>query len=272
MAKVTRPRTTLELLRIRENLIEAFHKGIVTESGLISQGRAEVFDYLLNGETKDFALKAIEAAAAALCLAQFPVISVNGNVTALVADKIAELCKLIGCKVEVSLFYRTKKRIEAVYEHLKNAGINDPLVPSFENSEVLEGIPHTRKFIHKDGIGKADVVLVPMEDGDRTIALAKLKKVVIAIDLNPLSRTAQNATITIVDNIVRCLPKLIEKVKEFKNKDKDELRRILANYNNSSVLNDAVQTLLKNMELFSQIKAEVNVEGDSSVVRPLDNL
>ena len=32
---------------------------------------------------------------------------------------------------------------------------------------------------------KADTVLVPLEDGDRTEALVKMGKTVVAIDLNP---------------------------------------------------------------------------------------
>ena len=41
-------------------------------------------------------------------------------------------------------------------------------------------------------------------------------KKVITIDLNPLSRTAQTAHITIVDELTRCLPLLSEFVKEKK--------------------------------------------------------
>jgi 4-phosphopantoate--beta-alanine ligase len=35
-------------------------------------------------------------------------------------------------------------------------------------------------------------------------------KQVITIDLNPLSRTARTAQITMVDNLTRCLPLLVE--------------------------------------------------------------
>jgi 4-phosphopantoate--beta-alanine ligase len=56
-----------------------------------------------------------------------------------------------------------------------------------------------RRMVDPDGIYIADVVLVPLEDGDRTEALVKMGKKVIAIDLNPLSRTSQKASITIVE-------------------------------------------------------------------------
>ena len=37
-------------------------------------------------------------------------------------------------------------------------------------------------------------------------------KRVITVDLNPMSRTARNATITIVDNVTRAMPLLLERV------------------------------------------------------------
>ena len=40
------------------------------------------------------------------------------------------------------------------------------------------------------------------------LALVKMGKKLITIDLNPLSRTAQTAHITIVDELTRCLPLL----------------------------------------------------------------
>ena len=65
-------------------------------------------------------------------------------------------------------------------------------------------------------IAIADVVLVPLENGDRTKASIKDINSSIAINLNPLSRTAQKANITIVDNIVRCIPLLAAKITEMK--------------------------------------------------------
>ena len=42
-------------------------------------------------------------------------------------------------------------------------------------------------------------------------------KKVITIDLNPLSRTAQKSQITIVDNLIRCVPKMIKYARKLKN-------------------------------------------------------
>lgn len=81
--------------------------------------------------------------------------------------------------------------------------------------DVLSGTPerilplaHDRGLSYREGTGKADVILVPLEDGDRCEALVNLGKSVIAIDLNPLSRTARMATLTVVDELTRALPNI----------------------------------------------------------------
>ncbi|MCD6301618.1 MAG: DUF137 domain-containing protein, partial [Staphylothermus sp.] len=104
------------------------------------------------------------------------------------------------------------------------------------------------------GILIADVVLVPLEDGDRTEALRKMGKTVITIDLNPLSRTSRAANITIVDNIVRAMPLLVEKVKLLKNKPREELLEIIKRYDNNKVLQDALKTILNRLDELSKSK------------------
>ena len=78
-----------------------------------------------------------------------------------------------------------------------------------KQSTKLKGIDSARRIVDKNGIFSADVVLVPLEDGDRTIALKKVKKKIITFDLNPLSRTAQTADVTIVDNVTRAMKLLV---------------------------------------------------------------
>jgi len=73
-----------------------------------------------------------------------------------------------------------------------------------------------RRIVDPDGIFMADVVFVPLEDGDRTIALKKMNKKVITVDLNPLSRTSTTSDISIVDNVVRSIPHLIKCVEHHK--------------------------------------------------------
>ncbi len=103
----------------------------------------------------------------------------------------------------------------------------------------------------RDGIGSADVVFVPLEDGDRAEVLVKSGKKVITVDLNPLSRTARCATVTIIDNIVRSLPVLIKTVKKFKMVEADNLKSLTINYNNKTCLNNSLKVIssrLKNLD------------------------
>ncbi|MDD1774848.1 MAG: phosphopantothenate/pantothenate synthetase family protein, partial [Methanobacterium sp.] len=109
-------------LKLRMRMVEAYKAGILADSGLIAHGRGEAFDYLLGEKTPKTAEIATEAAASALILARYPVISVNGNTAALVPEEIVELAQLIGAPIEVNLFYRTPERIKAVEKVLKDAG------------------------------------------------------------------------------------------------------------------------------------------------------
>ncbi|MEM2795842.1 MAG: phosphopantothenate/pantothenate synthetase family protein, partial [Candidatus Hadarchaeales archaeon] len=106
-------------LKIRERLAEGFRRGIVVPEGLIAHGRGEAFDYLLGEKTCPFARKAIRAAAAMLLLARSPVISVNGNVAALVPNEIVKLAKETGARIEINLFHRTDERVKAIADWLK---------------------------------------------------------------------------------------------------------------------------------------------------------
>ena len=98
----------------------------------------------------------------------------------------------------------------------------------------------------------ADVILVPLEDGDRTEALVKNGKFVIAVDLNPLSRTAKTASLTVVDNITRAMPCLIDKVNKLKDKDPDELKKLIDNFNNINNLKESLKIMLSSIEEFEQ--------------------
>ena len=196
-------------LLAREKLVDASE--FVAKQGLIAHGRGEAFDYLLGEQTCLPALSAIKAAATALIEAKRPVISVNGNVVALAAREVARLSEISGAKVEVNLFHRTPDRVAGLTKMMKKVGI-DALGANADDR--IPGLSSERAKCCSDGIGSADVVLVPLEDGDRCEALVKMGKKVITIDLNPLSRTAQTAHITIVDELTRCLPLLSDFVKE----------------------------------------------------------
>jgi 4-phosphopantoate--beta-alanine ligase len=230
-------------LKIRDQMVWGVEHGITSTHGLIAQGRGEAFDYLIGEQTQDFAKEAIEASCAALLLAKYPVLSVNGNSAALTGKEYIELAKLLDCPIEVNLFHRTHKREKAIQDYLKRLGAKMIVGVGKDASVEIEGIASKRKFVSPYGIKKADVVFVPLEDGDRTEALIKVGKKVITVDLNPLSRTAQKATITIVDNIVRAMPQIIEKIKEYKNTDKESLKIIIKNYDNKKILQQAINKI-----------------------------
>ncbi len=97
-----------------------------------------------------------------------------------------------------------------------------------ENLREIPGLESNRRKVDPEGILEADLVFVPLEDGDRTIALKKMNKKIITVDLNPLSRTSVTADISIVDNIVRAVPQLIKCIEYHKkNSTKKELQEII---------------------------------------------
>ncbi len=238
-------------LVIREKLVEGFKAGYVVPQGLIAHGRGECFDYLIGEETTPFAKKAIDAAVAALLLARHPVISVNGNVAALTPGEVVELANITGARVEVNLFYRTEDRARKIAEILRKHGAQEVLGVDDATATIPE-LYSERRRVSPKGILVADVVLVPLEDGDRTDALRKMGKTVIAIDLNPLSRTARAANITIVDNIVRALPLMIERAKELKRKGREYLKSILFSYDNDAVLKEAIRYIAERLMKLSK--------------------
>ena len=229
-------------LMIRDRIVDGIKKGITSEHGLIAHGRGEALDYILGEKTHDFAKKAIEAAAAMLLLAKRPVISVNGNAAALVPKELIKLSKLVNAKLEVNIFHISKKREIKIQRHLLRNGAKQVLLPK---KKLIEGIAHNRSRCNPEGIFKADVVFVPLEDGDRCQALRKMDKEVITVDLNPMSRTSKTASITIVDNIIRVMPLLIDAIYESRKKKRDQLEKIIKNYNNKKILDSALKAVKK---------------------------
>ncbi len=205
-----------ESLMQREALVKGYEQGITALAGLIAHGRGEAFDYLLGEKTIPPAKEAVAVAAVLLMSAENPVISVNGNTAMLCPDGLVKLASECGAKLEVNLFYRTDERVRRIEEVLLENGAQR--VYGIEPKAQIKGTSSKRGKVDAEGIYTADVVLVPLEDGDRTEALVAMGKKVIAIDLNPLSRTTQNATVSIVDNVVRAVPELISEVKRLKSK------------------------------------------------------
>lgn len=238
-------------LRIREKLIDGFDKGLVAKAGLIAHGRGECFDYLIGEKTQIFAENATEAACVMLLLAQHPVLSLNGNVASLCPDEIIELGKVAEAPLEINLFYRTKEREDALLKHMQEHGAQKVLGLGNDETVQIEELQSKRRIVSKRGIFIADVVFVPLEDGDRTEALVASGKKVITVDLNPLSRTAQKAQITIVDNIVRTVPLMTQMIKEMKNYPQKKLREILTNFDNKKNLQAALHFILQRLKELS---------------------
>jgi 4-phosphopantoate--beta-alanine ligase len=201
-------------LQIREKLVDGFNNNLVAKEGLLAHGRGEAFDYLIGEKTTKSTKNAIKAAAYMLNHAQNSVISVNGNFVALCPKEIIQLAKITDSKIEVNLFYSSEKRKKAISKVLKKSGAKEILGMDKKHSTKLKGIDSARRIVDKNGIFSADVILVPLEDGDRTIALKKAKKRIITFDLNPLSRTAQTADVTIVDNVTRAMKLLVTESKK----------------------------------------------------------
>lgn len=220
----------------RERLARCAQKGIVTLEGLAAHGRGEAFDYLIGERTTDSARIAERTAAALLKSARHPVISVNGNTAALAASEISSLQKASGALVEVNLFHRTEKRVQQIEHLLHEAGAD---VFSGESERLLP-LHHDRAWCRRGGIFSADVVLVPLEDGDRCEALVGMGKTVVAIDLNPLSRTARTASLTIVDELTRALPQITHACYGL---SKNEGIDLIASLDNHYLLTDAIREM-----------------------------
>lgn len=218
-------------LLARQSLVDAAAEGLLADSAMIAHGRGEAFDYLLGEVTSESAMSAIHETSARLLSAERPVISVNGNTVVLAGEDLIRVAAVVGCPIEVNLYYRTPERVSGLLGRLseQREGVAAGAAPqgwsgdwrkAVESVALLgeaadhriPGLEGPRAMCCWDGIGCADVVLVPLEDGDRCEALVAAGKEVLVIDLNPLSRTSMTATVTIVDEVSRASSKLLDQV------------------------------------------------------------
>ncbi|MFC6904760.1 4-phosphopantoate--beta-alanine ligase [Halalkalicoccus tibetensis] len=224
----------------RHRIEEGVEKGLTSKQGLIAQGRGEAFDYLLGERTTESADEAERVAAASLLRARHPVLSINGNVAALCPDETIELAEAVGADLEVNLFNRTEERVRAIADHLREHGASE--VKGLTADARIPGLSHERAKVDADGIYDADVVLVPLEDGDRAEALGAMGKTEIVIDLNPLSRSAQVATVPIVDEILRAVPNVTRHARELRESGAD-LEAVIAGFDREATLEDAERAI-----------------------------
>ena len=231
-------------LLMRHRLEVAAQKGMLADSAMIAHGRGEAFDYLLGERTTDSARRAARQALATLQAAERPVLSINGNVAALAADEMLRLAAVLACPVEVNIFYRTPERMEAILGHLNERkaalGLDVAILGDAPDSSI-PGLKGPRAACHREGILESDAILVPLEDGDRCNALVAMGKKVIVIDLNPLSRSAQQGSITIVDELSRALACMLAMATE-----EGELA-VDASYDHQAVLDEGLKEMLSSL-------------------------
>lgn len=230
----------------RHRIEEGIKDGITHIQGMHAEGRGSAFDYLLGEETIPSADRAARAAAAQLLLADHPVLSINGNVAALVPSAMVQLAETVDADLEVNLFNRTEARIERIAAHLRDHGAT--AVKGTNADAEIPGLEHGRGYVDHDGIYTADVVLVPLEDGDRAAALDAMGKTEIVIDLNPLSRSPQTADIPIVDNILRAVPNIRAHAQDLTGTAPAQLRAIVEEFDAQAHLDAAERRIRQGNE------------------------
>ena len=245
--RISRNHPRFGSLKTRERLVRGFETGIVAPQGLIAHGRGEAFDYLFGEVTPKASREALRAAAALLLRARNPVISINGNAAALVARDLVRLAHSVPAGLEVNLFHRSAARERRIASLLKRNGANHVFGINDSPRLRIKGVASPRRVVDSQGIGDADVVLVPLEDGDRAEALRRAGKMVIAIDLNPMSRTSLAATVTIVDNIIRAIPELVQVTMKMKPLSRSKLSTIVANFDNDRNLRRVMKDMIRYM-------------------------
>lgn len=227
-------------LLLRHRLEKAAKKGMLAASALIAHGRGEAFDYLLGEVTTASALIATQQAAIRLNSAKRPIICLNGNVVALAGKELLLVADALNCPVEVNIFYRTPERMAALLNHLQ--AIKEKLNLDIEilgaNPDAkIPGLEGPRANCTSKGIFSSDVILVPLEDGDRCEALVAMGKFVIVVDLNPLSRSARMGDLTIVDELTRFAENLLTAIGE---------SHTLQDFDNDRFLSDAHNRIVSN--------------------------
>ena len=257
MVEVPESHPRKKSLLSRQKIVDATKNGLLADSAMIAHGRGEAFDYLLGEKTSNSARLAIKESASRLIESDNPVISVNGNTAVLAGKSLIRVAAVLNCPIEVNIYYRTEERISKLNSFLEkqkeivsqeknpdnwigdwNSAVKSVEILGKEGDGRIQGLEGPRSICSSQGIEKADVILVPLEDGDRCEALVNLGKQVLVVDLNPLSRTAKMATITIVDEISRAAELLLEYVINKEEKS--------AEWNNQVILNDALKIIADN--------------------------
>ena len=244
----------------RKLLTEAAADGLLADSALIAHGRGEAYDYLLGEATCESARAAITQSALLMKQAKRCVISVNGNAVALAAADLIRCAAVLQCPIEINIYYRTPERMTALNSRLEKVrmevgegeaptgwkgnwqtAVSDVVILGVNPDSRIPNLEGPRANCCSDGILNADVIFVPLEDGDRCEALVEMGKKMIVVDLNPLSRTAKRATVTIVDELMRMAPILLFDLINEESNTPDE-------WNNKTNLDNSLAVMLNFLE------------------------
>ena len=243
--KISKDHPRYRSLVTRERMAAMVEEGIVSTTGLIAHGRGEAFDYLLGEVTVPEADLAERTAAALLLSAKRPVITINGNAAALAAKELGDLARATGAQIEINLFHRSEERLMKVCDLVeRETGLK---VLGREQDAVLDGIASERARCTSQGLLSADVVLIPLEDGDRAEAMAKVGKKVISIDLNPLSRTTLAADVAVVDELTRAVPNITRWANGLKGRPQETMD-ILSAFRNQENLAAVMRRMVQGLE------------------------
>ena len=253
-------------LERRYKLENAAEKGLLAGTAMIAHGRGEAFDYLLGEQTIPIANDATIQAAIMLKSATRPIISVNGNTAILAGEELVACAALLSCPIEVNIYYRTPERVSGLIGYLEvckkvvsrvppknwkrspeewENSVNEVLILGAFADGVIPSLEGPRATCDVNGILAADVILVPLEDGDRCEALINMGLKVIVVDLNPLSRSSLMSTITIVDDVTRFSKNLQEHLLIFQRLKRTEWENKKALQIALDTINNRLQSLIE---------------------------
>ena len=151
-------------------------------------------------------------------------------------------------------------RLEAIKSELNL----DVKILGAEPNARIPGLKGPRANCTQEGIIDADVIMVPLEDGDRCEALVAMGKTVIVIDLNPLSRSAKMGSITIVDELTRVAQNMLDLVQT------EQPLETESPFDNNKNLAEALRHIVTRFSASRQKTIEVQSELFTSLATNLD--
>ncbi|MHA1909090.1 MAG: phosphopantothenate/pantothenate synthetase family protein, partial [Candidatus Thorarchaeota archaeon] len=79
---------------------------------------------------------------------------------------------------------------------------------------------------------------------------------------NPISRTAVYSDITIVDNVIRAMPLMVQYTREMSTLPKDELKGIVDAFDNAANIRHSLNLMVKHLSSKASLSIEELKEGN----------